>query len=96
VKILSVKINVFFAKCFEAKGHPGLRMIVRNGQLIHIFRFCCGYDLADWKGFLGLFAGLLGAMGITNYFHWETWKTGAALECYENDHQLQQVIEIYN
>ena len=70
--------------------------IVRNGRFIHIFRFCCGYDLVDWKGFLGLFAGLLEAMYITNYFHWETWKTEAALECYQNEHQLQQVIEIYN
>jgi hypothetical protein len=39
----------FFAKCFEAKWHPDLRTIVRNGRLVPIFRFCCGYDLADRK-----------------------------------------------
>ncbi|KAJ5240209.1 hypothetical protein N7468_004828 [Penicillium chermesinum] len=87
--------ETFFAECFEAKGHPDLGLIVRNGRLIHRFRFCCGYDLADWDGFLGLFAGLLGAMGITNDFHWEIWKA-EALERYKYDHQLQKVIEIYN
>ncbi|KAJ5602065.1 hypothetical protein N7510_011599 [Penicillium lagena] len=87
--------EAFFAKCFEAKGHPDLGAVVRNGRLIHRFRFCCGYDLADWEGFLGIFAGFLGAMGITSDFHWETWKA-EALERYENDHQLQQVIAIYN
>jgi hypothetical protein len=87
--------EVFFAKCFEAKGHPDLGKIVKNGRLIHRFRFCCGYDLADWKGFLGLFAGLLEAMGITNDFHWENWKA-EALKRYQNDHQLQQVFRIYN
>ena len=56
-------------------------MIVRNGWLIHRFRFCCDYDLADLEGFLGLFAGLVGAMGITSDFHWETWKA-EALERY--------------
>lgn len=86
--------EIFFAKCFEAKGHADLGRIVRNGRLIHRFRFCCGYDLADWEGFLGLFAGLLRAMGITGDFHWDAWKA-EALERYEGDHRLQRVIAIY-
>ncbi|KAJ5982448.1 hypothetical protein N7451_012548 [Penicillium sp. IBT 35674x] len=87
--------EMFFANCLETKGHPDLGMIVRNGRLIHRFRFCCGYDLADWEGFLGLFAGLLVAIGVTSEFHWETWKA-ESLERYENDHRLQQVMEIYS
>lgn len=87
--------EMFFAECFEAKGHPDLGTIVKSGRLIHRFRFCCGYDLADWTGFLGLFAGLLEAMDITNDFHWEDWKA-EALKRYQSDRQLQQVIGIYN
>jgi hypothetical protein len=83
--------EMIFAQSFEEKGHPDLAMIVRNGRLIHRFRFCCGYDLDDWAGFLGLFAGLLKAMGFTEDFHWETWKA-EALEWYQGDHQLQRVI----
>jgi hypothetical protein len=85
----------FFAKCFEAKRHPDLGTIVRNGWLIHRFRFCCGYDLQDWEGFLGLFARLLRAMGITSDFHLEMWKA-EALERFKDDHRLQQLIELNN
>jgi hypothetical protein len=86
---------MFFANCFEAKGHPDLGRIVRKGRLVHRFRFCCGYDLADREGFPGLFAGLLGALGRSSDFHWEKWKA-EALKRYENGRQLQQVIEIYD
>ncbi|KAJ5380251.1 uncharacterized protein N7496_002679 [Penicillium cataractarum] len=86
--------ETFLAECFEAKGHADLGIIVRNGRLIHRFRFCSGYDLADWEGFLGLFAGLLRALGFTGDFHWETWKA-EALERYEDDHRLQRVIAMY-
>lgn len=84
----------FFAECFEANGHPDLAMIVRSGRIIHRFRFCCGYDLSDWKGFLGLFGGLLAAIGCTEDFDWDNWKA-KALWRYRDDHQLQLVIEKY-
>ena len=53
-------------------------MSVRNGRLIHRSRFYCVDDLAGWKGFLELLAGLLGGMGITGDFHWEIWNVEAA------------------
>lgn len=34
----------------EERGHPDPGTIVRNGRLLHRFRFCCGYDLAEWEG----------------------------------------------
>ncbi|KAJ5569827.1 uncharacterized protein N7459_009257 [Penicillium hispanicum] len=83
--------EMIFAQSFEEKGHLDLGAIVRNGRLLHRFRFCCGYDLADWEGFLGLFGGLLKGMGSTKDFHWETWKV-EALEQYRNDHQLQKLM----
>ena len=72
---------MFFAKCLEAKGHLDLGMIVMNGCLLLRFRFCCGYDLADWKDFLELFAGLLQAIGIIVKFSLGGWKA-EALERY--------------
>jgi hypothetical protein len=84
----------FFAKCFEANEHPYLAMIVRNGRIIHRFRFCCGYDLSDWKVFLGLFGGLLAAIGGTEDFDWDNWRVEALVH-YQEDHQLHQVIK-YN
>ncbi|KAJ5107179.1 hypothetical protein N7456_003854 [Penicillium angulare] len=80
----------FLVECFEAKGHSDLGSIVRNGHIIHRFRFCCGYSPMDWKGYIGLFGGFLGALGIKD-FHWETWKV-EALDRYKDDHRLQQVI----
>lgn len=83
-----------FAQFLEEKGHPDLWTIVRNGRLLHRFRFCCGYDLDDWEGFLGIFGGLLKGLGITEDLHWETWRA-EALERYQSDCQLQQVIRLY-
>lgn len=85
----------YFAECFEANRHPDLAMIVRNGRIIHRFRFCCGYDLGDWDGFLGLFGGLLAAIGHTEDFDWKTWRAEALVR-YQDDHQLHQVIEKCN
>lgn len=87
--------ELFFAQCLDEKGHSDLGMMVRSGRLIHRFRFCCGYDLADWKGFLGLFAGLLEGLGIAEDFHWETWRT-KALNRYRSDQQLQQILGLHN
>ncbi|CAF3447655.1 unnamed protein product [Fusarium graminearum] len=56
--------EVIFARLLEEKGHRDLTRFVRNDRLQHRFSFCCGYDLADWDGFLGLFRGLRDAVGV--------------------------------
>lgn len=61
--------EVIFAQLLEEKGHTNLGRIVRNGRLLHHFQFCCGYDIEDWEGFLGLFLGLLRALGDLS---WDT------------------------
>ncbi|CAG8384327.1 unnamed protein product [Penicillium salamii] len=78
----------FFAKCLEEKGHPDLGEIVRNGRLLHRIQFCCGYDLDDWDGLIGLFFGLLEILGIEGVSTWESWKADA-LKCYREDDQLK-------
>ena len=85
--------EVFFAECFEEKGHPDLGQIVRNGRLLHRFQFCCWYDLDDWDGFVGLFFGLLRVLGIEGDLNWESWKA-EALERYREDDQLKQLLEL--
>ena len=50
--------EIVFARLLEKKGRQDLARFVWNGRLQHRFAFCCGYDLADWDGFLGLFRGL--------------------------------------
>ncbi|KAJ5865219.1 uncharacterized protein N7529_007135 [Penicillium soppii] len=85
------KDEIYFAECLEEKGHPDLGEIVRNGRLLHRIQFCCGYDLDDWDGFIGLFCGLLKILGIEGDSNWETWKADA-LERYREDHQLQQLL----
>ncbi|KAJ5946821.1 hypothetical protein N7454_003660 [Penicillium verhagenii] len=87
--------ELFFAKCFEDKGYPDLGRIVKNGRLIHLFRFCCGYDLADWEGFLGLFGGLQKCMANMDTFNWNEWKK-ERLEFYREDKQFRQVLKIYS
>jgi hypothetical protein len=85
--------EVFFAECLEEKGHPDLGEIVRNGRLLHRFQFCCGYDLDDWDGFIGLFFGLLKILGIEGNPSWETWKA-EVLERYREDNQLKQLLKL--
>ena len=71
-------------------------MIVRSGRSLHKFRFRCGYDLGycepSLEGFLGLFGGLLNAMGCTGDFNWGIWKA-KVLESNRDDQQFQLLIE---
>jgi len=85
--------EVIFAQFLEEKGHPDLGRIVRNGRLLHRFQFCCGYDLADWEGFLGLFFGFLRALGISGHLDWEIWRA-EALEMYRDDPRLQHLMSL--
>ncbi|CAG7936916.1 unnamed protein product [Penicillium olsonii] len=85
--------EVYFAECLEEKGHPDLGEIVRNGRLIHRMQFCCGYDLDDWDGFIGLFFGLLKILGIEGDSNWESWKADA-LDRYREDPQLKQILRL--
>ncbi|RAK94383.1 hypothetical protein BO79DRAFT_223456 [Aspergillus costaricaensis CBS 115574] len=80
-----------FADILEAKRNKGLAEIVRNGRLLHRFQFCCGYDFADWEGFLGLFQGLRNALKIDADMGWEDWKTNA-LERYSGDVHLNTLL----
>ncbi|KAF9882887.1 hypothetical protein FE257_004924 [Aspergillus nanangensis] len=80
-----------FANILENKGNKDLAEIVRNGRLLHRFQFCCGYDFADWDGFLGLFQGLRKALNKDGYLSWEDWKSGA-LEKYSSDIRLGMLL----
>ncbi|RHZ43604.1 uncharacterized protein CDV56_101720 [Aspergillus thermomutatus] len=81
-----------FAQSLENRVHPDLAEIVRNGRILHRFEFCCGYDLADWKGFLCLFQGLRKAIDVDGDLEWETWKE-KALETYKNDALLKELMK---
>ncbi|KAK1248315.1 hypothetical protein MKX08_006535 [Trichoderma sp. CBMAI-0020] len=83
--------EVFFARLFEEKGRQDLADCVWKGRLQHRFEFCCGYDLEDWEGFLGLFKGLRDAAGLDGGLEWEEWKA-VALQRYKNDSGLQQLL----
>ncbi|KAK2012884.1 hypothetical protein LZ32DRAFT_628651 [Colletotrichum eremochloae] len=50
--------EIVFARLLEEKGHQDLARFLWNGRVQHRFTFCCGYDLSDCGGFLGLFRGL--------------------------------------
>lgn len=76
------------AETFEKNDELRLAQAVRNGRLQHRFAFCCGYDLSDWKGFLGLFKGLRDAVSIDQGLEWEEWKQ-IALERYQSDGGLR-------
>lgn len=75
------------------KGHQDLGKIVRGGRLLHRIQFCCGYDLDDWDGFIGLFFGLLKILCIEGDSNWETWKA-EALERYREGCQLKQLLKL--
>ena len=83
--------ELVFAQLLEDKGHVNLAEIVRNGRIIHRFEFCCGYDLADWDGFLGLFQGLRRALNVDGELKWESWRE-KAIKQYEEDDQLKELI----
>ncbi|RTE72690.1 hypothetical protein BHE90_012886 [Fusarium euwallaceae] len=83
--------EVVFARLLEEKGHRDLARFVWNGRLQHRFAFCCGYDLADWDGFLGLFRGLRDAVGVDEGLEWNEWKF-TALQRYKDDPGLQLLL----
>ncbi|KAJ3579493.1 hypothetical protein NPX13_g1070 [Xylaria arbuscula] len=80
-----------FARLLREKGDPQLAQSVLTGRLQHRFNFCCGYDLSDWEGFLGLFKGLREAVGIDGELSWDDWKS-VALERYRDDECLQLLL----
>lgn len=75
------------AETFEKKDELRLAQAVRDGRLQHRFAFCCGYDLSDWEGFLGLFKGLREAVSIDQGLDWEEWKQ-IVLERFQSDGAL--------
>ncbi|KAK2740301.1 hypothetical protein FQN57_006181 [Myotisia sp. PD_48] len=79
-----------FVEILESKGYNNLANAVRNGRAYHFFEFCCGYDLSDWNGFLGLFQGLRTALG-DEQSSWEIWKE-AALDRYKSDDGLRTLL----
>lgn len=88
-----------FAESLEDKGRADLADIVRAGRILHLFELCCGYDLADSHGFLGLFHGLRRALGADDndddaQGDWECWKS-RALERYRDDDRLKELFIRY-
>ena len=80
-----------FAQLLEDKGHGELAGFVRRGRLQHWFTFCCGYDLVDWSGFLGLFRGLRDAAKVDEGLDWGEWKA-IALRRYGEDAGLRLLL----
>ncbi|KAL4893404.1 hypothetical protein BDV59DRAFT_178147 [Aspergillus ambiguus] len=85
------KDELTFANILENKGRKDLAEIVRNGRLLHRFHFCCGYDFADWEGFLGLFQGLRKFLRRDGDMSWEDWKHNA-LKTYSGDGDLETLL----
>ncbi|KAM3516473.1 hypothetical protein NHJ13051_009880 [Beauveria bassiana] len=83
--------ELFLAHLFKEKGQEEMAQIVQNGRLQHRFAFCCGYDLVDWDGFLGLFRGLREALGVDNGMEWNEWKA-VALDRYKDEPDLQLLL----
>jgi hypothetical protein len=80
-----------FARILHRKGHAELADVVRRGQIQHRFAFCCGYDLADWDGFVGLFKGLRDVVDVDAGLTWDEWKA-VALDRYEADRGLRRLM----
>ncbi|KAI1181862.1 hypothetical protein F5B17DRAFT_423159 [Nemania serpens] len=83
--------ETLFARILQEKGHPHLAQAVLTGRPQHIFNFLCGYDLADWEGFLGLFEGLRKAVSVDSELNWDEWRS-VALQRYSNDDGLQLLL----
>lgn len=84
--------EMVFARLLEGKGRKDLADCVWHGRLQHRFAFCCGYDLGDWDGFLGLFHGLrIAAKTKDVHLGWEEWKA-SALICYKDDAGLNLLL----
>ncbi|GAB0135247.1 hypothetical protein EsDP_00003592 [Epichloe bromicola] len=82
--------EVVFAQLLEEKGRQDLAQSVWNGRLQHRFAFCCGYDLTDWDGFVGLFRGLREAIPVDEGLEWNEWKP-IALDRYKDDAGLKNL-----
>jgi hypothetical protein len=83
--------ELVFAQLLEEKGQGELAQIVREGRILHRFEFCCGYDLADWEGFLGLFQGLRRILDVDGELDWEAWRE-KALAKYRGDDGLKELV----
>ncbi|KAF1731191.1 hypothetical protein CRV24_009270 [Beauveria bassiana] len=83
--------ELYLARLFREKGQEELAQVVQNGRLQHRFAFCCGYDLVDWDGFLGLFSGLREAVGVDNGMDWDEWRA-VALDRYKDEPDLQLLL----
>ncbi|KAL2010829.1 hypothetical protein VTN00DRAFT_3547 [Thermoascus crustaceus] len=88
---VAFKSPMLFLPVLEEKGYPHMAEYVRKGRVQHQFAFSCGYDIADWDGFLGLFRGLRDTVGVDNGLNWTDWKV-AALDRYRNDMELQLLL----
>ena len=83
--------EVEFAHILDHKGHTELASAVRGGRMQHRFAFCCGYDLADWDGFVGLFKGFRDIVDVDAGLNWDEWKV-IALDRYRADKGLGKLI----
>lgn len=84
--------EILLAERFESKGESSLAQTVRDGRLQHRFAFCCGYELSEWDGFVGLFKGLRDAIGVDSGLEWDEWKE-IALERYLDDDGLKRLLQ---
>lgn len=80
-----------FAKLLEERGRGDLAGYVRAGRVQHLFTFCCGFELAEWSGFLGLFRGLRNAVAVDEGVEWDEWRM-VALDRYRDDEGLRKLL----